>query len=125
MTRSINHGSSHLPSEGRPYILAVWLGFFVAGLLIPNGYMPSVAQDDGSLQFILCSATGGSLPSDSTDHDSNDICPFALLHGSGMQSAELDPLDVRSAEQQRPALNHRTTATRIYAHFVRGPPTVS
>ena len=77
MTHSNNHGSSHLPSEGRPYVLAVWLGFFVAGLLIPNGYMPSVAQD-GSLQFILCSATGGSLPSDSTDHDSNDICPFAL-----------------------------------------------
>ena len=124
MTHSINHGSSHLPSEGRPYVLAVWLGFFVAGLLIPNGYMPSVAQD-GSLQFILCSATDSSLPSDSTDHDSDDICPFALLHGSGMQSAELDPLDVRSVEQPHSALNHRTTVTRIYAHFARGPPTVS
>ena len=124
MTHSINHGSSHLPSEGRPYVLAVWLGFFGAGLLIPNGYMPSVAQD-GSLQFILCSATSSSLASNSTDHDSNNICPFAVHNGSGIRSTELNPLDVRSAEQQRSALDHRATTTRIYARLARGPPTVS
>ena len=124
MTRCINHGGSHLSNERRSYVLAIWLGFFVAGLLTPNGYIPSVAQD-GSLQFILCSAIGDSLPSDATDHDSNGLCPFAMLHGSGMQSAELDPLDVRSIEQQHSALDHRATTTRIDAHFARGPPIVS
>jgi hypothetical protein len=123
MKRRINHGSSYLLNE-RPYVLAVWLGFFAAGLLIPNGYMPSVAQD-GSVQFILCSATSSSLVSDSTDHDSNNICPFAVLHGSGIQSAELNPLDVRSAEQQHSALYHRATTTPIYARLARGPPTIS
>ncbi|MCH1449289.1 MAG: hypothetical protein L7U49_03815 [Litoricolaceae bacterium] len=108
----------------RPYVLAVWLGFFTAGLLIPNGYMPSVAWD-GSLQFILCSATSSSLPSDSTNNDSNNICPFAVLHGSGMHSSEVNRLDVRSVEQQHSALNHQATITRIYARLARGPPEVS
>ena len=124
MRRGISHGSSQLLFKEKSYVLAVWLGFFVAGLLIPNGYMPSLAQD-GTVRFILCSATDVSLPSDSTNNDSNNICPFAVLHGSGMHSSEVNRLDVRSVEQQHSALNHRATITRIYARLARGPPEVS
>ena len=124
MKRRINNGNSHLLSEGRPYVLTVWLGLFVAGLLILNGYMPSVAQD-GSVQFILCAATGSTSPSDSTAQDSTDRRAFAMSHGNDIQSAELNPLDVRSAEQQHSAVNHRATTTPTYVHLARGPPAVS
>lgn len=116
--------SLNLLGQGRPLVRAIWLGFFIVGVLITNDYMPSLAQN-GSGRLVMYSATGSSSPSDSLAYDANETCLFAVFHGNGIQSDELNPLDARSIERQHSALNHGATATPIYAHLATGPPIVS
>ena len=107
-----------------PYFLAVIVGLLLASAIIPKGYMPSI-QPDGSVQIVLCSATGNTLTVDSEADDANDTCSFGLLHLVGIKGLELASVKfdqpVAFSISQHPSAQSKTYKTA----YPRGPPAIS
>ena len=104
----------------RRFFLTVLLSLVLAGAVIPQGYMPSVATN-GTLQIAFCSATNSSGISVEAD----DTCTFSALHLVGLHSLPFDGLHderriIISATQTLGAFSERYKLA-----FARGPPSIS
>ena len=104
----------------RRYFLTVLLSLVLAGAVIPQGYMPSVATD-GTLQIVFCSA----INSSGISVEADDTCTFSALHLVGLHSLPFDGLHderriIISATQPLGAFSERYQLA-----FARGPPSIS
>jgi hypothetical protein len=106
------------------YVAAIWLGLFMAGAVVPQGYMPDVSLD-GSIQLVLCTTTNNADTADQDSDLADDLCSFSILQLGANPSHALDQYS-SAKSGKRSHQPHQLHVKRVpHGHYPRGPPVIS
>jgi hypothetical protein len=125
---------NRLRTYGRLWLgCLILLAITVQGL-IPLGFMPSINNNDGKVEIVICTGKGpatvlvdahmvpGAADEQGDSHDDASACPFAPVLADG--AAHLQPATLTAFAIENPPLHPQAAINTLFLKnwFSQGPP---